>query len=239
MMSAVDSAFAQGRFEQVELIVLRANQVMDSLPVDERVDICLKAGFAMIMLDRISDARAFFIRALDANPTTQLDPIRISPKFRMVFEEVKSTYRPRAAEINAIRGRNVMPARKSSTTIMNLFLPGSGQWSEGRRVRGATTAAIQIVMAGWFAIQLSQFQKARDDYFRITDPARVSATFDAYHREYQRAWEIGIAAGLVYLGAQVDLAMTHPPELKEASQSLHLQCLPSVGGAQFKVTYLW
>jgi len=89
----VDSLFAARQYEQVELAVLRAVDQLSAEPDSERIAICLTMGYSLVMLDRETDARDYFRRALDVNPHLQLDPLRISPRFRGVFDEVKANYR--------------------------------------------------------------------------------------------------------------------------------------------------
>jgi hypothetical protein len=130
---AVDSAFVRGQYEHVELLVLREGAALEARPVETRVAVNLTVGYALIMLGRETDAEAFFRRALDADPTTQLDPVRISPKFRKVFDTVKAAYRPPLPKTaqNAI----ITSGPRVGSVLSNLILPGSGQFLEQRHRR--------------------------------------------------------------------------------------------------------
>ena len=52
LRAAVDSAFARGQYERVELLTLRAGTALDARPVDTRVAVNLTVGYALIMLGR-------------------------------------------------------------------------------------------------------------------------------------------------------------------------------------------
>lgn len=235
----IDSAFAAGDYERVELLALRLQQEPITLSTEELVHINLTAGYAMIMMNREENAREYFKKALDADPATHLDPVRISPKFRMVFDEVKANYR---------REESVSPQQSStqilyrgarpSSVLSNLVLPGSGQWREGYRVRGIVFLGAQIVAAGFLVRQLDHLDQSRDSYLGEQNPERISSAYERYNRDYQSTWIVGILNGLVYLTAQTDLALMKK-KYSENDIISSVNCFPINGGAAVALTIRW
>ncbi len=236
---AVDSAFVEGRYEQVELMTLRLLQGDAELTPDETARLNLTAGYALIMLGRESEARSYFNHALDAVPDLTLDPVQVSPKFRVVFDEVKAA-RPAvvdnadqaAASDQSVQQNTFDQKPRQSmhvapqSQVMNLILPGSGQWREGHPVRGALLFGLQATALGVLIWQLNELEDSRGDYLAETDPARISAAYNNYNDNYQAAWGAGIAAGLVYLAAQADLAFLTPAQARTSA----LQVVPTPSG---------
>lgn len=236
---AVDSAFVDGRYEQVELMTLRILQGDAELTPDETARLNLTAGYALIMLGRESEARSYFNHALDAVPDLTLDPVQVSPKFRVVFDEVKAA-RPAAVgstDQESASDQSVQQNTFDRTTqqavhvtpqsqVMNLIIPGSGQWREGHPVRGVLVFGLQAAALGVLIWQLNELDDSRGDYLAETDPARISAAYNNYNDHYQAAWGAGVAAGLVYLAAQADLAFLTPAHARPAA----LQVVPTPSG---------
>ncbi len=235
----IDSAFAAGDYERVELLALRLQQDPTTLSTEELVHINLTAGYAMIMMNREEDARACFRKVLDADSTTHLDPIQISPKFRMVFDEVKATYRreesvpPKQSPADIIyRG-----ARPRSV-LSNLILPGSGQWREGHRVRGAVLFGAQIIAASFLVWQLDHLNQSREDYLGERNPERISSVYERYNRDYQSTWFVGILNGVIYLAAQTDLALLKT-RYSENDIISSVNCIPINNGAAIALKIRW
>jgi hypothetical protein len=220
---AIDSAFSAGQYDQVELLVLRELQSDTTLNPDETAHLCLLAGYSLIMLNRESDARAYFSRALDAIPNLQLDPVQVSPKFRMVFDDVaahhvakKATAPAESTPANALpqittnqsaqQPRTIAP----SSQLLNLVLPGAGQIREGHTLRGAAILTTQVATLGVFLWRMNELRHSRADYLAETDNNRIHETYNTYNRDYRWAWGTGIAAGVVYIAAQADLIRLTP-----------------------------
>jgi len=218
---AVDSAFVAGRYEETEVLALRLLQTRSDLKPDEVARLNLTAGYALIMLGREDDARRYFSRALDAVPDLTLDPVQVSPKFRVVFDEVKAAHVQALplADTTATPSmieQTVRIAHPSRTALIsNLILPGSGQWQEGHRLRGAAVFAVQALTVGILVRRVEQMRDSRAEYLAETDPARIAEAYDRYNEDFRAAWTAGILAGIVYLGAQTDLILIRPKIGKE------------------------
>lgn len=237
---AVDSAFVKGEYERVELLTLRILQGDAELTANEAARLNLTAGYALIMLGRETDARAFFAQALDAAPDLTLDPVQVSPKFRVVFDEVKAEHaRRRAAHRAAADSAGVSAAlwtgrARPQSLLLNLALPGAGAWREGHRLRGAATLAVQAAAAGVLVWRVGEMRDSRADYLVQTDPARIGAAYDDYNRDYRTVWAAGILTGAIYLAAQADLIFLKPRVAHKPQAAL--TPLPS-GGVQFAVRW--
>jgi hypothetical protein len=211
---AVDSAFVQGEYPQVELLTLRLLQGNPDLTSQERSHLNLTAAYALIMMNRETEAREYFRNALDAEPDLTLDPVQVSPKFRMVFDEVKSSYSAKHDNATPLMARQPVhqpPAQRIMLT--NLIIPGSGQWREGRRLRGAAYFLAQAAAVGVLVWRIDEMRDSHSDYLAQTNPQRISDRYDTYNRDYNLAWGAGILTGLVYLAAQADLILSRPASL--------------------------
>jgi hypothetical protein len=211
----LDSAFANGDYEKTELLAMRILQSPDSLPKNDRARVNLTAGYALIMLNRERDARTFFTQALDAVPDLTLDPSIVSPKFKVVFDEVKIE-RERKLQAQKQHSTELQTARFSSgpsrnALLLNLAIPGLGQVVEGQKTRGAIYTGLQVVSVVWFVKSLSDMNSSRKDYLRSAGDANtIASRYNRYNQDYRMAWASGIVSGLVYLAAQTDLILYQP-----------------------------
>jgi hypothetical protein len=226
---AVDSAFVSGQYEQTELLALRILQGSYALSADERARLNVTMGYAAIMLGRETDARVDFARALDAVPDLELDPVQVSPKFRVVFDEVKAGRSSASVkeEIGYSQVRSIRIAR-----LTNLVVPGSGQWQEGKKWRGAIVFGLQAATVAALVWQADKLDKSREDYLAQQDRSLVQRDYDRYNRNYQMTWLAGTAAGLVYLAAQADLIWLRPN-----AKSLKIAVTPTADG--IRLALLW
>ena len=210
----IDSAFVQAQYSRVELLGLRLLQTDVKLSPQERSHVNLTSAYALIMLNREAEAREYFRHALDAEPNLILDPVQVSPKFRLVFDDVKAQHRPPDADVKSVDGGPVaIPFPSRQALLSNLIVPGSGQWREGHHLRGA---AYFVAQAASVALLISQIEKLRDsheDYLAQTDPARIPHAYDDYNHDYNLAWGAGLLTAAVYLAAQADLILFRPREI--------------------------
>jgi hypothetical protein len=226
-----DSLFEAGEFEKVEILALRLGQDQGQASDEEYANLQVTAGFAMIMLDRETDARGYFSRALDKNPDLTLDPVLVSPKFRIVFDDVKLHRSIIRSEKPEMLYRGASPRSQ----LMNLALPGVGQLREGR-LRGALYLAAQAVSLGLLIHQLDQTSDSRARYLAQSDPLEISEAYDDYNQDFRGAWAYGIASGTVYLLAQADLALIRN-EVSSENQGISLNLSPTYSGFRFSVNW--
>ena len=211
---AMDSAFVKGHYSEVELVALRILQSAMELTLQERSHINLTAGYALIMMNREHEAREYFDHALDAEPDLTLDPVQVSPKFRMVFDEVKAQHQNSEQVIpyddRTIKVSPLQPASRRSL-ISNLIIPGSGQWREGHHVRGAAFLLAQAASLGVWIWQMDQTRDSHAKYLAQTNAQRIADTYNEYNQDYALSWATGALAGIIYLAAQADLILLRTP----------------------------
>ena len=220
---AVDSAFVNQQYEKAELLALRIIQGHRDLSNDELARLDLTMGYCAIMLGHEDDARSYFFRALEAVPDLQLDPVQVSPKFRVIFDEVRSgrTAAPAQDDTRLSQGKPLRIAR-----LTNLIIPGSGQWQQGHRTRGAIVFGLQAATVGALIWQWGRLNDSREAYLAQTDRSLVAHDYDRYNRDYQMTWVTGIATGLVYFAAQADLIW-----LKPSAAPIQVAVVPALSGA--------
>jgi hypothetical protein len=217
----LDSAFSEGRYADVELLSLRLLQDHPDLTPDEIARVNLTAGYALIMLNREAEARRSFARALDAVPDLTLDPVQVSPKFRMVFDEVKAERparietSPQQLQVDTSAQRN--PSRFATAMWSNLVVPGSGQWKMGYRLRGALLFGAEAACLTVLIINATEMQDSRSDYLAATEPEAIRHAYRRYNQDYQAVSIAGISAAVIYLAAQADLVRLN---IKPASLTL-------------------
>ena len=205
-LAAADSLFQVGKFEAVELMVLRLGEQPETMTADEYADLQTLAGFSMIMLDREDSARDYFLKALEAKPELALDPIQVSPKFRIVFDEVKESFEARETPTLAVPSSTI----RSSSHLLNLLLPGIGQIREDYTLRGVGWLTVQLASAGWLVYSLGKASDSRKDYLSQTEQSAIERTYDTYNSNHRVAWAAGITTAAVYLLCQADLALLSP-----------------------------
>ncbi|MBI5058740.1 hypothetical protein HZB60_03030 [candidate division KSB1 bacterium] len=217
---AVDSAFVNGDYAQVELLALRLLQADTGWTVDARARVCLAAGYSLIMLDRAAEARHYFEQALDAVPDLTLDPVLVSPKFRTVFDDVKAAHvarRPREdppptsamdrGSSTAVPASDALSPRRRGAVALNLLLPGAGHLRMQSPLRGAWWFVAEAGAVAFCASELARAREARQDYLRATDAADIERKYEDYNSAYRMSWISGGIAAAVYVASQLDLAL--------------------------------
>lgn len=208
LSSEADSLFHAGDYERVELLTLRAANNPE-LPDTQRISLELLGGYSLIMLNRETDARVHFQRALEIDSTLSLDPVQVSPKFRVVFDDVKSEWLTRRIQnIPSSRVREVAGWRHASSEshLLNLILPGAGFLNERQSVRGVVHIIAQTAITALWLSELSQNNSARKEYL-AADSSQVQPLYKTYDDHHRRMWTYGLAAAGIYLASQVDLTI--------------------------------
>ncbi|MBK6910417.1 MAG: hypothetical protein IPH10_05725 [bacterium] len=236
VLSEADSLFHAGDYDRVELLALRAEQSND-LPDSERVALELLGGYSLIMLGREDDARVHFTHALELDSTLTLDPVVVSPKFRVVFDELKRDWlASRATEVSpddptrkvtdqgtrieSVRRSATRPARLSAVRL-NFLCPGAGFVREGRVARGLLHAGVTVVLTGLWLSEISQNNSSREDYLAAATTAEAERLYDDYNAHHRQMWTFGLAAAGAYALSQLDLALWRGPATLTAGPSGH------------------
>ncbi len=231
LVREADSLFHAADYERVELLVLRSERQAD-VPDSQRVTLELLGGYSMIMLNRELDARAHFTQALNVDSTLTLDPIEISPKFRVVFDDVKREWLEKQArrEPEAVVSSlfHKVPARPESHAL-NLIIPGSGFIREGKPVRGLVHLALQATSAALWLTEISQTSDARKRYLAAETSGQAASLYDEYDSHHRRMWTFGLTSGGIYLLSQFDLILFRHSE--------SVRIIPTESGASINVRF--
>ncbi|NUO19690.1 hypothetical protein HUU59_09605 [bacterium] len=228
VVAEAESLFHAGDYERVELLALRSANSLD-LSESDRVTLELLGGYSLIMLEREEDARTHFQRALDLDSTLTLDPVQVSPKFRVVFDDVKSEWQlQRSLRVPKIRTVETTESRRARTEshIMNLFAPGAGFLSEREHLRGAVHLIAQTALTALWLSELKQNNDARKKYLDADSSSQAVDLYREYDDHHRRMWAFGLAAAGVYLASQLDLTLWRasktPVTVSASANSLNL-----------------
>ena len=213
LRSEADSLFYAGDYERVELIVLRSARSTE-LPDSQRVALELLGGYSLIMLSREPEARSHFQRALELDSTLTLDPVQVSPKFRVVFDDVKSEWQAsRIQNIPATRVKEVTLWQGAGieSHLLNLAVPGTGFLHEKKYLRGVIHIVAQAAVTILWLNEIEQNNSAREDYLAADSTAQAQALYQTYDDHHRQMWTYGLAAAGIYLASQVDLTLWRTP----------------------------
>lgn len=214
LLHEADSLFHAAEYERVKLLVLRAERQFD-LPDSQRVALDLLGAYSLIMLGREEAAREHFMRVLEVDSMLTLDPVRVSPKFRVVFDDVKAQFLSRRAQ-NLLPGEPVTGIVKigarTESHAMNLIVPGSGFLREGKTIRGLSHLLLQGLSAGLWLTQVSQTSDARKKYLAAKSSDDASSLYDDYDSHHRQMWTYGLTSAGIYLLSQFDLALLKKSE---------------------------
>ncbi len=227
-----DSLFYAGDYEGVELIVLRASRNPE-IPDSQRVALELLGGYSLIMLEREAEARSHFQRALELDSTLVLNPVQVSPKFRVVFDDVKSEWQAsriqsiptaRVKEVTAWKGAGI------ESHLFNLAVPGFGFLNEKKYTRGIIHFAAQAALTVLWLSEVSQNNSARKDYLAADSSSQAESLYKTYDDHHRRMWTFGLAAAGIYLASQVDLTLFRTSQTS-------FEVLPAESALRLKINF--
>lgn len=197
--------YSSGRYQEMveHADSLLAQSVGLTLP--ELARLHLWKGFGQAAMgDRLS-ARASFGVALSLDPSIELDPREVSPKIISEFEAARAS-RLDADEEPVGPTYVVVGDSRPRAALRSMILPGWGQWSDGRRTKGAIFAAAACAaVGGWFAAS-SWEDDAHDRYLAATD-TEISSAYDEYNQAYKTHRALGYGVIAVWAGAVADVLL--------------------------------
>ncbi|MBL0060710.1 MAG: hypothetical protein IPP40_04280 [bacterium] len=232
LRAEADSLFYTGDYERVELLVLRASRNAE-IPDSQRVALELLGGYSLIMLQREAEARSHFQRALELDSTLVLDPVQVSPKFRIVFDDVKSEWQAsRIQSIPTARVKEVTVWKGASigSHLLNFAVPGTGFLNEKKYARGIIHFAAQAALTVLWLDEVSQNNSARKDYLAADSSSQAETLYNTYDDHHRRMWTFGLAAAGIYLASQVDLTLFRTPKTS-------FEVLPAESALRLKVNF--
>ena len=154
----------------------------------EQVTVHKYRAYCLIVLEREPEARKEFRKALDIEPTMDLDPAQVPPRLVAIFREVKA--------------EAVLPAPKQAA-IRSLELPGWGQWAEKRKRAAGVSAGLVVAGAGVTALEWVYTTQARK-YANEAGPYQKKK-FDNQALRYGIQTDLALAFTIgAYLGGAYD-----------------------------------
>jgi hypothetical protein len=208
VVGPIQQAYDEGDIDRTEYLALKALQHPESLTPEQMQEIRKLLAFCYVALDDRPSAKAEFLKVLEVNPRTTLDPMLVSPKIISVFEEAKRDYRNKPPEKKTFDPKAI----QLQASVRSLILPGWGQWKKGQRVRGYLFLSAQgIALGAWIGLAVHT-NTLRDDYRSETVPAEIESSYQDYKDAMRYRNIAGIAALVVYVGAFFDVLYGPAPE---------------------------
>ncbi len=225
MPQSLRGDFLAGRYEQMIQRVdsLIANPV--GLTLRNLALLHVWKGFALAASgDRLA-ARASFATALSLDGRLTLDPREVSPKILTEFEAARSsrTSGPEAPAVIYLVTEDVRP----TAALRSVLLPGWGQWTMGRKGRGALFGAAACgALGGWIAA--ARWEDRAHDRYLAASGDDIASAYDDYDRAFKTRRTLGYATIAVWAAAVVDVLLGPSPPMRIAA---------STSGVEMGVTF--
>lgn len=195
-LSGLEDSHRRGDYERV--VELAPSILADSAHSRaDSVQVLLLKGSALVGLGRNDDAGDAFRALLRLDPDHQLDPERVSPKIRAVFEGVR----------RELPVRSTPPADTvylSKRMPLSLLVPGLDQFRSGRPGAGSALIALTATSLAGLAVSHFNYQHAREEYLAATAPDEIEDRYAAANRWYQSRTVFAGTAVLTWLSSLVD-----------------------------------
>ncbi len=212
--AALDSLFTSGNFTELEIEALRLLRE-DHEDKNIKMAAHIYLGFVEVLTGRNDAAKNDFQKAISINPGIRLDPVFVPPKIHEVFQEVLEEYKATKEDQDKINESinsylefsDEELRKKTSSTILNLAVPGSGFILEGRPVRGSFWTVIQGAAVSGFIYSFTVTSEKRDEYYQVSrneNESDFNTAYDTYNKWYKRTWYWGIGCASIYLASQID-----------------------------------
>ena len=195
-------AESYNRFEYAEadrLLTIALNAI-DSYSTGDRVEIFRFAAFREFQKNMIPQARGYFWRLLELEPTLNLDPVTTSPKILTLFNTTRLEYLEQLQQKLAGK-EDLFTAEKP---WRSLVLPGWEQMHRGHRTRGLLWMSASAALFAGTVQSVIRTRSRYDRYLQATDPQESSTRYEAYNRLYQSQFYWGYGLAAVWLGAHID-----------------------------------
>jgi hypothetical protein len=205
MPPVLASDFSLGRYA---LMIERVDSLLAGkvgLTIPELARLHLWKGFGQAAGGDRPAARASFGVALSLDVTLELDPRDVSPKILAEFESARTarlappTGKPEPTYL-------VVEDSRPAAALRSMILPGWGQWSLGRRTRGAAFAAVGCAALGSWLAAAAWEDDAHDRYLHALG-ADIPSAYDEYNRAYKIHRALGYTAIAVWAGAVSDVLL--------------------------------
>ncbi len=236
-VEAIKAAYNQFRYAEVISLSLQSLASTPPPNTREKVEIYTYLAFARVSLGQNEVARKDFEAALELDPKLALDPVYVSPKIIVLFNEVKQQIQARLPE----EGQGP-PARlddvRAGAAWRSLVLPGWGQWYKGQRGKAAAIFAVQAVQISTLIYSHIKVGQHHDAYVEARDPADIEAAYKKYTSFYKRRSYLAVSTAAVWLYAHIDAALTASPAPGARGTETSARLQPKVRGDLLGLNYV-
>lgn len=201
LVQNIASSYNSFDYDETDRLLRIALDEIEKFSAPDQIQIYQYAAFRQFQEGESFQAREYFWRLLDIDPTFTLDPMTTSPKILALFQKTKIEY------LEDMEGRLRIMQKHLANEPMpwrSLIFPGWEQLHRGYRLKGALWAAAGSGCLVGLIQSIIRTDKKNDEYLNATVPEIISQKYDEYNRLYQSQyyWVYGFAA--VWLASHVD-----------------------------------
>jgi hypothetical protein len=139
-------------------------------------------AFSLVALGRNDEATAVFKLIIAGQPDLVLDPEKVSPKIRAVFETAKEQMPARPAPAPKVHVDTVMLRQPVPISVL---VPGLSQIQARKSTKGYALLGASILSLAGLGISHFSYNRAHSDYLAASEPQEISEgyqTANGWHR---------------------------------------------------------
>ncbi len=193
----------------------------DALTESRKIEVLRMKAIAHYILKQDEKATLTFLQLLNLDPDYQLDPIENSPKIISFFEKIRQNYRPptpieKKTELESPEkkepGQKLKTEERQSekskfkkTIARSLILPGWGQYTYGKQIRGAVMMGVSVATLSALVYYFDRTQELENAYLNAIEQSEIDRRYTQYNRAYQIRNGLLLFYALVWSYAQWDV----------------------------------
>jgi len=169
-----------------------------------------------------------FSEILKYDENYHLDPIKNSPKILSFFEEIRRQYQQNKKTVTrSITDTLIIaptPAFTDSLTTsahrqmaLSFLLPGSGQLSRGKKIKGWLLLAGNFSLLGTSVYFIVETNRLNDYYLHASETNEIAEAYDDYNQAYRKRNIALTGFALVWLYTQIDFLFLSSPSNQQAA----------------------
>ena len=199
-------------------VIQRADSALQDktlFSTDELVHILELKAFSHYAESESAEARRCFIDILNMRSDYQPDPMRTSPKIISFFEQIKESNTPvvemdkvprDTTLMDTVYITRVMPPRDRHL-LPSIILPGTGQWLNGNRRKGAILTSFSSVLLVTSIVMTADCLDKRRDYLNSVEPSQIESSYQHYNSAYKNSIALWISYAALWTYCQTDLLL--------------------------------
>jgi len=186
-----------------ERVVAQAESVLaqPGLSGPDSLEVRQLYAFSLVALGRTDEATAVFKLIIAGRPDLVLDPEKVSPKIRAVFEAAKEQMPARPAPVPKVHVDTVMLRQP---VPMSVLVPGLSQIRARKNAKGYVLLGAGVVSLAGLGISHFSYNRAHSDYLAASEPQEISNTYQTADDWYRSRYAFAGAAAAVWLLSLID-----------------------------------